>query len=122
MELLIGGGISLLCGILSALGVGGGGLFLIYLITFAGLGQHEAQLVNLLVFIPTALVAVWLHRKNGYVQKQAALLTALFGVAGVGLGLFLGRILEPGLLRKLFGLFLAAIGLWELFRPGGEKK
>lgn len=116
MELAIGGAISLLCGILSALGVGGGGLFLIYLIQFAAFPQREAQLVNLLVFIPTAVCAVRLHRKNGFVQKKTGLYTALFGLIGVACGLSLGCILEPGLLKKLFGVFLAAIGLWELFR------
>jgi uncharacterized membrane protein YfcA len=116
MEYLIGGTVAFFCGILSALGVGGGGLFMIYLISFAAIEQRPAQLINLLVFIPTALCAVWIHRKHGYIHKKTGCYSALFGLIGVAIGLSLGTVLEPVLLRKLFGLFLAAIGLYELFR------
>lgn len=116
MDWWIGSGISLLCGILSAIGVGGGSLFLIYLIQFVLIEQRQAQLINLLVFIPTAICATLLHRKNGYVQKKTGWYTALFGLLGVTGGLYLSSALDPTLLKKLFGIFLAIIGLYELFR------
>ena len=39
-------------GILSAFGIGGGSLLLIYLTSFAALDQHQAQGINLLYFLP----------------------------------------------------------------------
>ena len=39
-------------GILGAMGMGGGGILMIYLTVFAGLEQSLAQGINLLFFIP----------------------------------------------------------------------
>ena len=39
-------------GILSAFGIGGGSLLLIYLTSFAALDQHQAQGIKLLYFLP----------------------------------------------------------------------
>lgn len=39
-------------GILSAFGIGGGSLLLIYLTSFAAIDQHQAQGINLLYFLP----------------------------------------------------------------------
>lgn len=41
-------------GILSAFGIGGGSLLLIYLTSFAAIDQHQAQGINLLYFLPAA--------------------------------------------------------------------
>ena len=45
-------------GILSAFGIGGGSLLLIYLTSFAALDQHQAQGINLLYFLPAAAAAL----------------------------------------------------------------
>lgn len=48
---LLAGGVT---GVLSAFGIGGGSLLLIYLTSFAALDQHQAQGINLLYFLPAA--------------------------------------------------------------------
>ena len=45
-------------GVLSAFGIGGGSLLLIYLTAFAALDQHQAQGINLLYFLPAAAAAL----------------------------------------------------------------
>ena len=80
-----------LTGILSGFGVGGGTLLLIYLTTFAGIAQNQAQGINLLYFLPSAAAAL-----------------AAWAATG----------LDTALLRRCFGGFLLVVGLRELFRKG----
>ena len=51
-------------GTAGALGLGGGGILVIYLTVFAGVEQFQAQGINLLFFIPSAAIAVFLHWKK----------------------------------------------------------
>lgn len=103
-----------LTGILSAFGVGGGTLLLVYMTAFAGVEQHLAQGINLLYFLPAALLALPAHFKNGCIEKSILLPAILSGLVCAGLGAWLATGLDQQLLRKLFGVFLIAIGLFEL--------
>lgn len=58
-------------GILSAFGVGGGTLLLIYLSVFTGIPQQKAQGINLLYFLPASLASLPSHFKNGFVDRTA---------------------------------------------------
>lgn len=101
-------------GVLSGFGVGGGTLLLVYLTAFAGVDQHLAQGINLLYFLPAALLALPAHVKNGYVEGKALLPAIGTGLLCAGLGAWVATSLEVELLRKLFGGFLMVIGLREL--------
>lgn len=111
-----------LTGVLSAFGIGGGSLLLIYLTAFAALDQHQAQGINLLYFLPAAAAALPSHRKNGLLEKQVILPAVLAGLAAAGLAAWVSNGLETGLLRKLFGLFLLYVGLSQLFRKDPQEK
>ena len=108
-------------GVLSAFGVGGGSLLLIYLTSFAGVSQHAAQGINLLYFLPAAAAALPAHRKNGLLEKNIILPAILAGLAAAACTAVLSNSLDTRLLRKLFGLFLLYIGLRELFRRDKPK-
>ncbi len=99
---------------LSALGMGGGGIFLIYLTVFLGLPQLQAQGVNLVFFIPVALVALIIHWKNGLVKWKIVLPCVLVGLPGVWAGVQAATWFSEALLGKLFAVFLAVIGFREL--------
>ena len=103
-------------GILSGFGVGGGTLLLVYMTAFAGLDQRLAQGINLLYFIPAALLALPSHVKNGYIEKQILVPTISAGLICAALAAWIATGLEVKLLRKLFGVFLILIGVRELFR------
>ena len=105
-------------GILSGFGVGGGTLLLVYMTAFAGLDQRLAQGINLLYFIPAALLALPSHVKNGYIEKQILVPTISAGLICAALAAWIATGLEVKLLRKLFGVFLVLIGVRELFRKG----
>ena len=104
-----------LTGILSGFGVGGGTLLLVYMTAVAGLDQRLAQGINLLYFLPAALMALPSHVKNGYVERPALVPAIAAGLACAGVTAWVATGLEVGVLRRLFGGFLVLVGLWELF-------
>ena len=103
-------------GVLSAFGIGGGSLLLIYLTSFAGVDQHLAQGINLLYFLPAAAAALPAHHKNGLLDRKSILPAIIAGLAAAGLAAWISNGLETRMLRKLFGVFLLYIGLTQLFR------
>ena len=104
------------CGILSAFGLGGGTLLLIYMTTWAGIPQTLAQGINLLYFLPAAGGALPAHVKNGYINTAVLLPAILSGLASATLTAWLASGMETELLHRCFGYFLIVIGLSELFR------
>lgn len=103
-------------GVLSAFGIGGGSLLLIYMTTFAGVAQNLAQGINLLYFLPTAAASLPTHFKNGYVEKAVLLPAIAAGLAGTALAAWVATALDVSLLRKCFGVFLLIIGTQQLFK------
>ncbi|MCD7920011.1 MAG: sulfite exporter TauE/SafE family protein [Clostridiales bacterium] len=106
-------------GVLSAFGIGGGTLLLLYLTFLAGFSQQTAQGINLLYFLPTAGASLPLHLKRGAVDRRLALVGGVCGCAAAIGGSLLASILEPGFLRQCFGVYLIATGCVTLF--GGKR-
>ena len=104
-------------GVLSGFGVGGGSLLLIYMTSFAGMSQALAQGINLLYFLPTAAAAALpAHFKNGQVEKTALRPAILAGLCAAALGAWGASVMELGLLKKCFGVFLLVIGVKQLLQ------
>lgn len=103
-------------GALSACGLGGGTLLLLYLLEVLSVEQTTAQGVNLLFFLPSALISLPAHWKGGFVEKKVLPLTILGGCFTAVLGVFLANYLETAILRKAFGVFLICIALksWKV--------
>lgn len=99
---------------LGSMGLGGGSLLMLYLVLFTQVPQEEAQALNLLLFLPTAALAVLLHRKNKLLRSDILKKYLPSGIVGSILGSFLCGSLQSDLLRKIFGLFLLLMGLQEL--------
>ena len=112
--------IGLLSGIVSGMGIGGGTVLIPAMIFLAGASQHSAQSVNLTAFIPTALVAIYVHCKNKHIRFKLAFHLILAGALGAILGSVLASSMPSQLLRKLFGGFLLLMGIYEFIRK--EKK
>ncbi|MBU5434488.1 sulfite exporter TauE/SafE family protein [Pseudoflavonifractor sp. MSJ-37] len=105
-------------GVLSAFGIGGGTILLLWLTAFAGVPQDLAQGVNLLYFLPAAAMALPSHLRNGYVDRRTVLPAVLTGLIGTALTAWLATGLDTALLHRAFGLFTVGIGLRELFGKG----
>ena len=110
LPFLVGAG----AGILSAFGVGGGTLLLLYLTAFAGVPQLQAQGINLLYFLPAAALALPAHVKNGYVDKAVLRPAILAGLAAAALAAWAATALDTQWLHKCFGAFLLVVGVKEL--------
>ncbi|NLJ40555.1 MAG: sulfite exporter TauE/SafE family protein [Clostridiales bacterium] len=108
--------IGLASGIISGMGMGGGTILIPALIFFTGIPQHLAQSINLSVFFPTSIVALWIHIKNKHVRYKLAFKIIATGVAGALIGSKLAVSISTHILRRLFGIFILAMGIYELFR------
>lgn len=108
--------VSAIGGVIGGMGMGGGTL-LIPLLTFAaGLEQHLAQAINLMAFVPMSVVALLIHRKNGYVDIKRSLPISFAALAGAVGGSFLARYAGGYELRACYGVFLIILGCFQLFK------
>lgn len=106
--------VSVLSGIISGMGIGGGTILIPALTIFLGTPQHIAQSVNLLSFVPTAIVAILSHIRQGNIEKKIILRLILCGILGAIPGSFFAVKLPGSLLRRLFGGFLFVMGIYEI--------
>lgn len=101
-------------GVLGGMGMGGGTLLIPLLTMLGGVDQHIAQAVNLVSFIPMAVVALILHFKNKLVQTKGVILIIIPALVASALSSLLVKNIHSDLLAKLFGGFLALLGIWIL--------
>ncbi len=113
--------IGLASGIISGMGIGGGAILIPALVIFVKPEQHIAQSVNLLFFIPTAVIALIVHIKNKRIELKVALPIIVFGLVGAFLGSKMAVSLPGASLKKLFGMFLLCMGGYEIFRKDKKK-
>jgi len=108
--------------VLAGLGVGSGGLLVVYLTFFRDYGQLEAQAVNLRFFIFAALASLLYHLTKSRVDKKALFLLAVFGCAGAFAGSAVAVTAKPEFLKISFGMLLVAAGVFSLAALVKEKK
>ena len=116
--LLIAGFLS---GFIGALGLGGGGVLVIFLTAFLGLSQLKSQGINLLFFIPVGLFALIWHIKKKLVKWRLALPAIGAGLLGAAGGSYLAMLFGNGVTGKIFGSLLLVLGIHEIFRHAPPK-
>lgn len=104
-----------LLGFLSGLGIGGGSLLILWLTMVLHTDPLTARSINLLFFIPSALVACALRIKQGNLKIKPLLPAIIAGCAAAAVFSWISTVLDVAILRKLFGIVLVAAGLRELF-------
>ncbi len=107
-------------GVFASLGVGGGMILIIYLTVFGGFDQISAQGVNLIYFIPIALLAVIIHTKNGLIRWKAIIPSLITGILFAAAGCLAAKYIGSPALKKVFAVFILLIGIKELLC--GQKK
>jgi len=114
--------IAVILGFLAGLGVGGGSLLMLWLTLSAGMDYTDARIINLLFFLPSALIATVFHQKQGSVDLRKIAFAILWGSVAAAAGSIAGKIIDTDLLKKAFGILLLFTGLRELFyRPRKAK-
>lgn len=106
--------VGFLTGVIASMGLGGGFVLVIWLTVFMDVGQKTAQGINLLFFLPIALLSLIIHIKGGLVDKSLIKKYMFGGIVGAVLGTLLSDLVGGELLRSLFGVFLLAFGVKEL--------
>ena len=101
-------------GLLGGMGMGGGTLLIPILTVFMGVEQHLAQWANVVTFLPMSVVALIIHAKNKLVDKKKILPILIPSFFSCGLAAYLSTLTKGVLLRKLFGGFLIALGVFSL--------
>lgn len=111
MEIVFG----IIAGIVAGMGMGGGTILILLLTLFMQLGQHESQGINLIFFIPTSIVAIFINWKNKNINIKLGIQLAIFGIFGAMLGAFISASMDVGLLKKIFAIFLIIIAFYEIY-------
>jgi len=102
--------------VLAGTGVGGGGLFVIYLTMICGMAQAKAQAVNLVFFISAALAALPYHLTHRKMNTRLILFCTVFAIAGTLIGGILRNMLPERALQVSFGVMLVITGTRTLFK------
>ena len=103
---------------LSALGVGGGSLLMLWLTLVVGTEAEYARLLNLMFFIPCALAVSIFRYRQGKLEWKSTLVAVAAGCLGSVLGNVWRQHLDLQLMRKIFGILFVVCGIRELlYRP-----
>lgn len=111
---MINGIISFIIALVSGMGVGGGGLFAVYLSVFTETPQLSVQGFNLLFFIFCAGASVTVQLFKRKINFSAVLIMTVTGIAGALIGTLLAGVVPEEWLRKIFGVMLISAGMIAL--------
>ena len=106
--------ISVVSGILAGMGMGGGTLLIPALTLIMGVEQIVAQSINLLVFVPCAIVCCIIYSGQGLVDFQKGWKIALSAGVVSALAVLLAVKIASKILSIIFGSFIAVLGVVQI--------
>ncbi len=106
--------VSTVLGFLAGIGVGGGSLLILWLTLVLGIAHPEARVLNLLFFLPSAVIASLFRWKQGKLDIKRILPAIFAGSIAAAVCSLLSTRLELDMLKKLFGGLLIITGIREL--------
>ncbi len=107
--------IPFLISVLMGMGVGGGGLFIIYFTLLLDFPQLLGQGTNLLLFVISAGASLILHIKNHRVVFRQAIVMSVAGVVGSLAFSSLALSIDPKYPRIALGVLLVFSGMSTLY-------
>ena len=102
--------------VLSGMGIGSGGLLVLYLSFVHNTPQLQAQGLNLLFFIFASAASLCIHLTRRRIPALPVVLLAAAGLVGSLFGTRLSSLLPEVWVARLFGLFLIGAGALTLLR------
>ncbi len=109
-------------GILAGMGVGGGGLLVIYLTFFDGIGQRIAQGVNLFFFIFASAASMLYHINKRKINLPFVIICSISGSIFALIGSHAAAAVDPHILKIFFGAMLIIAGILTLWKNYFGKK
>ena len=113
--------IGFFAGIMASMGLGGGFILIVYLTLYSNINQATAQGINLVFFIPIAIIALIFHTKNHLIIYKKIVPSILCGTIGVFIGTYITTIISSKALSKIFAIFMIIIGLREFLSSNRKK-
>lgn len=104
-----------IAGVVAALGMGGGVTLVLLFSIFTDISQHIVQGINLIFFIPTSIIAIYMNIKNKNIDFKVGKIIVISGIIGAILGANLSFKINNENLKKYFGIFLLAIASFEIY-------
>lgn len=102
-------------GFLAGMGVGGGSLLLLWLTQVASIPQAQAKILNLLFFLPAAIVATSFRKKQKITRPDITRPGIIAGCICAATISILGKNWDLELIKKLLGGLLILTGIKEMF-------
>ena len=102
------------CGTLAGMGLGGGSLLILWLTAIQNMDPVTARGINLVFFLPAALIATLSRIRKGTLPIQKVMPAVWAGILFAMVFSFISNRLDMALLQKLFGILLLITGLREL--------
>jgi uncharacterized membrane protein YfcA len=114
--------VGFLVALLMGMGVGGGGLFVIFLTLCLNYGQINAQGTNLLFFIIAILASFFVHIRKRKLYLSQILPMAIIGSIGSVIFSRIANFVNPEIPRKMLGGLLIIGGFYSLYGVFFSKK
>ena len=105
-----------LIAVMAGLGIGGGGLLVIYLTLVLKTDQLTAQGINLIFFIFSAVASLFVHFKKRKLDIRLITLLAVTGIIGSVPGSYISHNIDIKILQVIFGALLIFSGVMALFK------
>lgn len=109
-EILFG----IISGVVASMGMGGGVTLVLLFSLFSKVSQHIVQGINLVFFVPTSIVAIYMNIKNKNIDYKVSKIVIISGVIGAVIGSLLAIKINANSLKKYFGMFLIGIAIFEI--------
>ena len=110
-----------LISILTGLGVGSGGLYILYLTLIKNIPQAEAQGMNLAFFITATLSAAVVNIIKKRISFPILATVIPFGIVGAIAGCHLASAISSKALSVAFGALLITVGVAGAVKKGKKK-
>lgn len=114
--------VATLLGFLAGIGVGGGSLLILWLTLVLDYPHPQARILNLLFFLPSAIVATLFRWKQGTLNVNKVLPAIISGCIAAGIASCISANMNTALLKKLFGVILLGTGVRELLYKPKKKR
>lgn len=114
--------VGFLVAVLMGMGVGGGGLFVIFLTLCLHFGQINAQGTNLMFFILTIIASFFVHIKKRKIYVKQVLIMIVFGAMGSLIFSSLANYINPEIPRKMLGGLLILGGSFSIYNTFKREK
>lgn len=101
-------------GFLSGIGVGGGSLLILWLTIVNGMPYQTARIINLLFFLPAAMISSLFRWKDGTLDKTVIFPAIVSGCISSAIFSWIALHLDASVFQNFFGVLLVFTGIREL--------